>query len=413
MSSEGERHGTGPAATAVLPAAERIGFPTGPLLATLAVQTLATGAAYSIPAVAPEIALHLGIAPTLVGIYISIVYGVGICSALLSPAIVYRRGAVRVSQAVALSALGMLLTAATGTLGAILLSAALMGLAYGATAPSSTHLLVPRTPPAHMNMVLSLRQIGVPLGGMLAGLLMPPLTLWAGWQTALLMQVVPVILTIAVLELMRPRWEPRTEGAVPGSTGLRAMAHLLLASGPLQRLSFAAFVYSGLQICFIVFMTTQLTSVVGFDLVSAGRTLALYQLAGVIARPIWGWLADHVLPARLLLAIQGCIMCLAAILAGNFTPEWPWLAVVAVSMMAGATASGYTGIAYAEYARLGGARRTEATGIGSAFMFAGVMVLPLLTSAMLTYNKNYTIAYTVIGVPALLAGLLLASRRDS
>ena len=87
MSSEDARapaRTISPAATADAPAASPP-FPLGPLAATLAVQTLATAAAYSIPAVAPAIARDLGINPALVGVYISAVYGVGIFSALVSP----------------------------------------------------------------------------------------------------------------------------------------------------------------------------------------------------------------------------------------------------------------------------------------------------------------------------------------
>lgn len=390
----------------------RTRFPVWPLAATLAVQTLATAAAYSIPAVAPEVARHVGVPPALVGVFISMVYGVGILSAIFSPAVIYTRGAVRVCQAVCLATLAMLATASMGTTAAIAVSACLMGLAYGATAPSSTHLLVPLTPPAHMNVVLSLRQIGVPLGGMLAGLIMPPLALLLGWQTSLVVQLVPTFVLMLLLEIVRRKWDARSPKAGPHAPGLRSMVGLLSHSAALRRLSFAAFVYSGLQLCFIVFMTTQLTTVVGFNLVLAGQALAAYQLSGVISRPIWGWLADHVLAARWLLALQGAIMCGTAFLAGRFAPGWPPYLIFLVCIVAGATASGFTGIAYAEYARLGGARRTEATGVGSAFMFAGVMALPSATSAALTLLGSYTLAYSCIGVLALAAGLMQALPRS-
>ena len=52
-------------------------------------------------------------------------------------------------------------------------------------------------------------------------------------------------------------------------------------------------------------MTVHLTSRAGFDLVAAGQALAVYQVAGVVSRPIWGWLADRLVPARVLLAAQG------------------------------------------------------------------------------------------------------------
>ena len=382
-------------------------FPVAPLLVTLTVQTVATAAAYSIPAVAPEVARHLGINPALVGVFVSVVYGVGIVSALLSPGYILRQGATRVSQAVLLATVVMLTTAALGTFAMVALSAVLMGLAYGATAPSSTHLLVPRTPPQHMNLVLSLRQIGVPLGGMLAGLIMPALALAAGWQAALLLQVIPAVLMLVVLEVARRRWDiKRTASA--DTVGILALGRMLVGHAPLQRLSFASFVYAGLQGCFMAFTATQLTTVVGLDLVHAGQVLAIYWFSGVISRPIWGWLADHLMPARWLLVLQGAVMCAAAILAGQFGPGWSLAAIVLVSTVAGATASGFTGIAYAEYARLGGARRTEATGVGSACMFSGVMLLPTMMSAAVTMVGSYAQVYAAFGGLALLAGLLLA-----
>jgi hypothetical protein len=83
---------------------------------------------------------------------------------------------------------------------------------------------------------------------------------------------------------------------------------------------------------------------------------------------------------------------------------WAILAVVAV---AGATASGYTGLAYAEYARLGGARRTEATGLGSAAMFSGVLLMPSLGSLVVTTTGSYLIAYGAIAVLTTFAAVAL------
>lgn len=387
-------------------AAPRRAFPTGPLTTTLAVQTLSTAAAYSIPAVAPAVARDIGVNPALVGFFISIVYGVGILSALFSPPAIARYGAVLVTQAVLIATFAMLGTAATGSLAAIALSAVLMGLAYGATAPASTHLLVPRTPPASMNLVLSIRQIGVPLGGMLASLAMPPLALRLGWQTALVLQLAPVLALGLVIHLFCRQWDaPRHDRAEAAARGLLAPLAMLKTSSALRRLSFAAFIYSGLQLCFMVFMTTHLTTKAGFHLVAAGQTLAAYQLAGVISRPVWGWLADRVMGARWWLGLQGVIMCGMAILAGTFSPSWPTGLIVLVAMVAGATASGFTGIAYGEYARLGGARRTEATGAGAAFMFAGVMILPSIMSLVVATTGGYERAYATIGALALAAGL--------
>jgi MFS family permease len=185
-----------------------------------------------------------------------------------------------------------------------------------------------------------------------------------------------------MLELPRRRWDgerPTEPGQRKG--GLRQLGSLLSASGELKRLTFASFIFSGLQLSFVAFTTVQLTSRADFGLVAAGQALAAYQISGVITRPIWGWIADRWIPARSILVFQGLGMGAAALAAGQFGPGWPFAAVLLVCAIAGATASGYTGLAYAEFARLGGARRTEATGLGSAAMFTGVLVLPSLLAA--------------------------------
>jgi MFS family permease len=383
-------------------------FPVWPLLAMLATQALATMAAYSLPAVAPAVARDLGVPGALVGVFISTVYGVGIASALLSPAFIARYGAVRVSQFVLLSTLAMLIAAAAGSVASIAVGAVLLGLTYGATAPASAHLLVPRTPPGVMNLVLSLRQIGVPLGGVLAGLVMVPLTLAVGWREALLWLAAPVAALLLLVQIPRRRWDAdRNPARAIGGGRLAAPLALLGESAAFRRLAFASFVYSGLQLCFIAFMTVHLTSRAGFDLVAAGQGLAVYQVSGVVTRPIWGWLADRFVPARVLLAVQGVIMCAAAILAGRFAPDWPPPLVLAVCAVAGATASGFTGIAYAEWARLGGARRTEATGLGAGIMFTGVLVMPSAFSVAIAASGDYAWPYAAAGVLAAVSGLLL------
>jgi MFS family permease len=389
------------------------GIPWAPLLATLTIQTLATMAAYTLPASAPRVAAELGVPGPLVGFFISTVYGVGIVSAVLSPGLIRRYGAVRVGQAVLVAVLAMLLCAgaANGVL-ALALAACLLGSAYGATAPVATHLLVPRTPKGVMNLVLSLRQIGVPLGGVLGGLLVPPIVLWAGWREAFFAQLAPSLLLLLLLQFARPAWDADREPARPAFRGAAfAPLRLLGESAGLRVLSAVGFVYSGIQLCFIAFMAVHLTAMAGLDLIRAGQALATYQIAGAVSRPIWGWLADNVVAARWLLVLQGFVMAGAAVAAGQFGPAWPYPLILLVCAVGGATASGFTGIAYAEFARLGGERRTEATGLGAAAMFAGVMVLPSAFGVLVSAGGGYALAYDAVAGLAVLSALLLALAR--
>ncbi|MCC2101228.1 MAG: hypothetical protein KDJ12_09565, partial [Hyphomicrobiales bacterium] len=82
-------------------------------------QTLATTAAFSVPAVAPAIARDLHLPGALIGFFPALVYGVGIISSLYSPSFILRFGAVRVIQAVMAAVCVMLGVCALGTAGSI------------------------------------------------------------------------------------------------------------------------------------------------------------------------------------------------------------------------------------------------------------------------------------------------------
>jgi MFS family permease len=383
-------------------------MPILPLVATVSVQVLATMSLYSLPTLAPEVARDLHVNGTLVGGFVATAYGVGIISALLSPGLIRRYGGVRATQVVLLAAAGMLALAATSSgVAGLAFAAVVLGLGYGAAAPASTHLLVPHTPRSVFNLVMSLRQIGVPLGGVVAALVLPPLVLILGWRGALLAELVPVVLLILSMELPRRSWDAdRDPGVNPwGRTLLQPFR--LLRDWRILRLSASCFIYSGLQLCFVAFMTVHLTTVVGFNLVRAGQMLAIYQIAGSVSRPIWGWIADRYLTPTRTLAIHGAGMTIAAVLAGQFGSGWSAGEVFAVALLAGCTAGGYTGVAYAEYAFLGGTRRTESTGLGTALMFSGGLLVPPLFGASVTFLGGYAVTYRAIAALALASAALL------
>jgi MFS family permease len=182
----------------------------------------------------------------------------------------------------------------------------------------------------------------------------------------------------------------------------------LLSEPRFRRLSIAAFVYAGLALCLMAFMTVQLTTVVGLNLVQSGQILAAYQIAGSVSRPVWGWIADRLLTPPQTLAVLGAGMALTSVLTGLYGPGWPLWAVMANALLAGCTAGGYTGVGYAEYAALGGSRRTEATGLGTAIFFAGGMAAPPVFGAAVTASGGFRGSYMVGAACALASGILLA-----
>jgi hypothetical protein len=71
-------------------------------------------ALFSVPTAAPEIAADLHVPGPLIGVFVSLVYGVGILSGLFSPGTIHRFGPVRMIQIILLGVVAMLAIAAGG-----------------------------------------------------------------------------------------------------------------------------------------------------------------------------------------------------------------------------------------------------------------------------------------------------------
>ncbi|MBK5925825.1 MFS transporter, partial [Rhodobaculum claviforme] len=247
------------------------------LSATVLVQALNTWAMLAIAAMAPLVAEGLAVAAVLVGYQISVMY---LCAALTSvPAggWVARLGPTRVSQlSLVAGALGLGL-AATGSLVAVLAASVCIGVGYGMVNPASSLLLFARTTARDRSLVFSIKQTGVPLGGMLAGLVTPAAALAFGWQAAL-GGLVPLLLG-AALVLQRPRrdWDRGTgTGAGPAPSAAEG-AREVWCNPALRRLCTVSFLFAGVQVCLVGFLVAFAMADLGFGAVLAGALLATVQ----------------------------------------------------------------------------------------------------------------------------------------
>ncbi|MGZ0188295.1 MAG: MFS transporter, partial [Alphaproteobacteria bacterium] len=390
----------------------RSGIPWTPLILTMLTQAAATMAAYTLSTASPHIAPDLGVENEDVAQLVAIIYLMGALSAMTIPPFIHRYGGLAISMVICSMTVVMLAISSMAT-SIIMLSAAAvaLGCIYGATAPSSSHVLAPLAPPHRRNIIFSIRQIGVPLGGILGGVLVPPLILLGGWRAAFQAQLVFAMLLFMALYLVRHRYDRNRDRQrrVFEFGGPRRMLQLLRDLPELRPLAILSFVYSGAQLCFGTFLVTQLVRVFGDSAYAFASAIALvaFQLSGITTRIILGIIADSMISARTLLAAQGLIMAAAAVAAANYGADWPLWLVLVNCAVAGATASGYTGLAFAEFARIGGVARTaETTGLGAAVMFSGVAVMAPLFRLGIDVFDGYRVPYLVVAVLAFLTAIM-------
>jgi len=376
--------------------------------ATTLVQALVTLATLAIATLGPTVTRALGVSPETVGYQMSLVYLAGACSAALGGTLVARFGAGRVAQAALVLCGGGCALAALGSLWVLLPASILIGVGYGLTNPSSSHVLFRFSPARHRNLIFSLKQTGVPLGGVLAGLMLPPLSLALGWQAGLVTAAALALVVAVALQQARTAWDDDRRPDAPLRGDPLASLRLIWGHEPLRALALMTFCFAAVQLCLTTFLVTLLVEDLGRSLVLAGAVASVVQVAGALGRVFWGWLADRLGGGLMTLVLIGTVSVVCSATAGLMTPAWTTPAIVAVLTVYGLSAIGWNGVFLAEVARLCPPGKVGlATGGALFFTFGGVAVGPALYSLMVPLLGGYAITYPAIGLFALAGTVLI------
>lgn len=381
------------------------------LFATLAIQALVSMAVLTPPVFAAVAAPEMGVSANAIGVYTSLIYAAACVAAATSGGPIRRRGAIRLSQLCLVAcAIGLALTA-TANLVLVLVGAVALGIGYGPVTPASSHLLIRQTPPHRRSLVFSVKQTGVPIGGVLAGIVVPAFVLGLGWKGAALASAVLCLAVALLAQPLRRGLDADADPQARGESGVLTAIRLVLQMPPLRRLALASLAFSAIQLCFSAFVVTFLTERVGLPLVTAGAVMAAAQAAGIVGRIVWGWVADRFMAPRLLLLLLGLAMAAAGAATGLITAAWPLAGIAAITAVLGASALGWNGVYLAEVARLAppGAAGT-ATGGALSLTFLGVVIGPPLFSAVVQASGSYRPAFFAAAFCAAAAALALARR---
>ncbi len=390
--------------------------PAGPpalpavIAATLALQALSGLLFLALPVLAPAYG-GAGLDAGAVGLYVSLVFAAAMPASLATGALARRLGALRLLQLATLAAaagLGLLLTGHPALLPA---AALLVGFGYGPITPGTSVILNRVVPESRRNLVFSVNQAGVALGGLAAGAMLPALATRLSDGHALGAAIALALLAALLVQPLRGRLDvPAAPSAASPVEGLKtALAAVLVRAGT-RRLALLAFAFGTLQVCVFAYAVTFQVREIGLSLIEAGGLFALMQAASIAFRVIWGQLADGLRAPRTILAAIGLGGAGAMAALALLAPGWPGSAQAAVWVAVGATAGAWNGLLFAE------AARADADGGGSAASgiafctFAGVLLGPLLFGALLQASGGYRLAFITVGLLALAAALNLVRR---
>ena len=388
-------------------------FPGLAMFSMLAVQTLASAAALAVPAIAPAVAASTRLPLSAVGLYSGALYVGAMLSAINAGTPVTRLGAVRTAQfCLGIVACGLLLVASAIPM-LMLPGAVLVGSGYGSSTPASSHLFAYEVPSRWRGLVFSIKQTGVPLGGMLAGALLPAADQRMGWRLALPVLALVCVFCSALLQPLRARFDRyREAGRRTATVGSMRTLGMVWNHVPMRELALSTLFFAAMQGSLASYLVAQAHVGAGLDAVRAGLLLAAAQAAGVVGRIVWGWISDHwVRPSRML-ALLALAMGLCALLAGLLTPDWPRPALWWLAVAFGATATGWNGVYLAEVARLAPPGMAGVlTGGTLFFTFCGAFAGPSVFAAVASLTGRVGNGYLAMGSVLAALGVLLLGRQ--
>jgi MFS family permease len=382
----------------------------------LVLQTVSATMGRVVPVAAPAFTAEFGWDKSWVG-YLSSASIVGALFVLTAGiGLMHRFGGVRALQVSLLIGAASLLLYLVPSIGLALLASACVGLGSGTANPAGSEVLTRFTPLAHRNLVFSIKQAGVPLGGVLGGLLIPPLIEAMGWRLAAAVVAFGCIAAILCTWPFQARIDPPREQRVQRPlvsfrltdilVPLRSLSH----GDRLWRASWVGALLAIAQAGWITFLVTYLVAALGQTLSTAGLVFAVMQMSSMFGRVCLGFVADHVAsgPRTLMLAALGSAV--STILLGLSTAVWPLWAFVLLAAFAGIAVSGWNGVQIAEVARRSPPELIGETAAGAVILiFVANMLTPVAFAAFVATTGRYDLAFLVSGAFSLICLPLLVA----
>jgi MFS family permease len=350
---------------------------------SLVVQMTMSLIAASVPVLAPAVAAERGWSPSIVAVYPIVVYVTAFLISFHVPELLFRLGGMGLSLASLIIGAAGLLFLLPPFAAAVVSGSVAIGCGTAAMNPASLQMLGPRTTARTAGVVMSIKQTGVPLGGVMAGALVPILVAHFGWRMATI-ELAAIGLVLAIILLPSVSWLNGASGAVRPAAfrPFNPVRHLLATPG-MPTLLLASLTFNGMQLCLRSFFVVYLVAYQQLGLVTAGVAFSISQAAGMLGQVGWAALSDRVLSVHSVMAVIGMLMSAAALFTASMTPHWPLRGVFAVAAVYGVSAAGYLPVLLGEVAKRSPRDRVGALTSGAQlFTLSGCIMGPLAFGGM-------------------------------
>jgi len=313
---------------------------------------------------------------------------------------------------------GAVLLSLSGSWAMMLVAALLIGIGYGPSAPAGSDILIGIVPRHRRGLVFSVKQAGVPLGGLIAGLMLPAALLWGGIGAALSAAAGMAFAAAFVLGYWFREPGPLRHvnlRAILTSAMLArpvAMFRLVNSDKAMRTITLSALGLALAQGVLMSYFPVFLIAHAQISLTAAGALFALLQGFGIVGRIAAGWFSDRIGSPLATLMGAGLLSSVTMVLVACLGPDSPMAVFALVAALAGISVVSWNGVFLAGLAALAPQGEVgNVTSAGTLVVFGGYVLSPLLLQGVLTLTRSYPVGFAVAALAPLLSALYLMNAR--
>jgi sugar phosphate permease len=272
------------------------------------------------------------------------------------------------------------------------------GFFTAATTPAGGRLILLAFPRERRGVGMGVRQTGVPIGGVLAALVLPAFVALGGWRLGLvaagaitLAGGLVALALVGIEERRPPEPGPRTPAG-----HWRVLVHdrnLVLAT------VWGCLVVTG-QYALLAFLPLDIHENSGVSLGTTVGLVAVANVGGMAGRVAWGYLSDRTFGSRRrpLLAVITVSGVACALLLAALPTDMPLAAIGVVAFAAGFSILGWQGVWVTLVCELGGvARAGVATGFAVSFIALASFISTPLYGLVVDISGSYRAMWLTLG----------------
>ena len=282
----------------------------------------------------------------------------------------------------------------------------LMGFGFATATPGGSKAIRAWFPQEQRGLAMGIRQMGIPLGGTVAALLLPPIAVSFGWRVAMLTAGVFSVGGASLFFLFYKEQLTKNGNGREQEIKNSLPARHLLSNTSFLATSLLSLVLVVSQFSVVTYMILFLTEKLSYSLALSGSLLAAAQFSGAIGRIVLGLASDKYFNGSrkktliIITLINATICLLLAFMTGSLPY---WLVAMAIIIL-GFASIGWNGLFVTLVTELvDETQSATAVGLAMTFTQVGIIIGPPLFGLVIDVTDSYSVAWL------LLSGMLWAS----